>query len=47
MGKMMSPLFSAVLNLVLFILAGNENLHESLDEFEIRLDQNTGFHGNR
>ena len=22
-------------------------LHESLDEFEIRLDPNTGFHGNR
>ena len=22
-------------------------MHESLDEFEIRLDPNTGFHGNR
>ena len=27
--------------------AGNDNIHESLDEFEIRLDPNTGFHGNR
>ena len=25
----------------------NDNIHESLDEFEIRLDLNTGFHGNR
>ena len=47
MGKMMSPLFSAVLNLNLLILAGNDKIHESLDEFEIRLDPNTGFHGNR
>ena len=46
-GKMMSPLFSAVLNLILFILAGNDKIHESLDEFEIRLDPNTRFHGNR
>ena len=47
MGKMISPLFSAVLNLILFILAGNDNIHESLDEFEIRLDPNTAFSGNR
>ena len=47
MGKMMSPLFSAVLNLILFILAGNDNIHESLDEFKIRLYPNTGFHGSR
>ena len=47
MGKMMSPLFPAVLYLILFILAGNDNIHESLDEFEIRLDPTTGFHGNR
>ena len=40
-------LFSAFLNLILFILAGTDNIHESLDEFEIRLDPNTGFHGNR
>ena len=47
MGKTMSPLFSAVLDRILFILAGNDNIHESLDEFEIRLDANTGFHGNK
>ena len=47
MGKMMSPLFSVVLDRILFIFAGNDRIHESLDEFEIRLDPNTGFHGNR
>ena len=39
--------FSAVLDWILFILAGNDNIHESLDEFEIWLDLTTGFHGNR
>ena len=29
------------------MLAGNDNIHESLDEFEIWLDPTTGFHGNR
>ena len=43
----MSPLFSAVLYLILFILAGNDNNNGSLYEFEIRLDPNTGFNGNR
>ena len=47
MGKMMSPLFLGRLNLILFILAGNDNIHESLDEFGIWLHPNTGFHGNR
>ena len=47
MGKQCIHFFSAVLYLILFILAGNDNIHESLDEFEIRLDPNTGFHGNR
>ena len=37
---------SAVLDLILFILAGNNNIHESLDGFEICLDLTTGFHGN-
>ena len=36
----------AVLDLILFILAGNNNIHESLDGFEICLDLTTGFHGN-
>ena len=44
MGKTMSPLF---LDRILFILAGNDNIHESLDEFEIRPDPTAGFHGNR
>ena len=29
------------------MLAGNDNIHESLDEFDIRSDPTTGFHGNR
>ena len=29
------------------ILAGNDNIHKSLDEFEILLDPTTGFHDNR
>ena len=47
MRKQCLHFFSAVLDPILFILAGNDNIHESLDEFEIRLDPNTGFHGNR
>ena len=47
MGKTMSPLFSAFVDRILFILAGNDNIQESLDEFEIRPDPTTGFHGNR
>ena len=43
----MSQFFSAVLDRILFILAGNDNIHKSLDEFEIRPDPTTGFHGNR
>ena len=46
-GKTMSPFFSAVHDRILFILAGNYNIHVSLDEFEIRPDPTTGFHGNR
>ena len=47
MGKGCLHFFSAVLDQILFILAGNDNIHESLDEFEIWLDLTTGFHGNR
>ena len=43
----MSPLFSAVLDQILFIIAGNDNIHESLDEVEIWLVLTTGFQGNR
>ena len=45
----MYPLLMAVLDLILFILAGNDNnhnIHESLDGFDICLDLTTGFHGN-
>ena len=44
MGKTMSPPF---LDQILFILAGNDKIHESLDEFEIRPDPTAGFHDNR
>ena len=47
MGKRCLHFFSAVLDLILFILAGNDNIHKSLDEFEILLDPTTCFHGNR
>ena len=47
MGKQCLHFFSAVLDRILFILAGNDNIHESLDEFEIWLDPNTGFYSNR
>ena len=39
-----SPLF---LIGTLFIFAGNEGMYKILDEFEIRSDAITGFHGNR
>ena len=29
------------------MLAGNDNIHESLDEFDIRPDRNACFHVNR
>ena len=47
MGKGCLHFFSAVLDRILFILAGNDNIHESLDEVEIWLDLTTGFHSNR
>ena len=47
MGKRCLHFFSAVLDQIFFILAGNDNIHKSLDEFEILLDPTIGFHGNR
>ena len=41
MEKRVSPLFSTVSHRILFILAGNDDMHESLDEFEFRLDWTT------
>ena len=29
------------------MFAGNEDMHKSLDDFEIRPEATTGFHGNR
>ena len=46
MGKRCLDFYSAVLDLILFILAGNDNIHKSLDEFEILLESTTGCHGN-
>ena len=40
-------IFSAIFNWILFIFAGNEDMHKSLDEFEIRPDATSGFYGNR
>ena len=47
MRKQCLHFFSAVLDLILFILAGNDNIHESLDGFEICLGLTTGYRGNR
>ena len=35
MGKQGLQFFSAFLDRILFILTGNDNINESLDEFEI------------
>ena len=47
MRKQCLHFFLAVLDLILFILTCNDNIHESLVGFEICLDLTTGFHGNR
>ena len=47
MRKQCLHFFWAVLDLILFILAGNDNKNESLDGFEICLDLTTGFYGNK
>ena len=39
--------FSAVLDWIHFILADNDDIHESLIEFEIWPDPSTGSHSNR
>ena len=46
MGKRCLHFFLAVLDLIRFILAGNDIIHESLDGFVICIDLTTGFHGN-
>ena len=47
MGKRCHHIFSAIFDWILFIFPGNEDMHKSLNEFEIRPDATTGFHGNR
>ena len=47
MGKTVLPFFSGVLDWIHFIVAGNDDIHESLDEFEIWPDPTTGSHGNK
>ena len=42
MEKTVSPLFSAVFHPFLFILAGDDDMHGSLNEFEFRPDWTTG-----
>ena len=41
MGKWCLHFFSAVFHLIFFILVGNDDMHESSDEFEFRLDWTT------
>ena len=41
MEKTVSPLFLAVSHPILLILAGNDDMHESSDEFEFWLDWTT------
>ena len=43
MGKTTSSRFLSVFDRILFILAGNDNMHESLDEFEIWLDSTADY----
>ena len=46
-GKRCCLFFLAVFDRIHFILAGNDDIHKSLDEFESWPDPTTGFHGNR
>ena len=46
MEKMTSSYFLRYFSSDPFMLAGNEVMHKSLDEFEIRPDRTTSFHGN-
>ena len=46
-GKTASSLFLERFDQIHFILAGNDDIHKSLNDFEIWLDQTTRFHGNR
>ena len=43
MGKQRHHVFSNAFDQILFIFAGNEDMHESLDEFEICPDLTTDY----
>ena len=43
MGKTTSSRFLECIDWILFILAGNDDMHESLDEFEIWPDSTTDY----
>ena len=43
MGKRCHYVFSNGFDQILFILAGNDDMHESLDEFEIWPDSTTDY----
>ena len=43
MGKQCHHVFSNAFDWILFILTGNNDMHESLDEFEIWPDSNTDY----
>ena len=43
MGKRRHHVFSNAFDQILFILAGNDDMHESLDEFEIWPDSTTDY----
>ena len=43
MGKRRHHVFSNVFDRILFILAGNDDMHESLGEFEIWQDSTTDY----
>ena len=47
MEKRCCHFFSVIHDRIHFILAGNDDIHECLDEFEIWPDPTTGSHGNR
>ena len=46
-GKRCHHIFSSIFDWILFIFADNEDMHKSLNEFEIWPDATTGFHDNR
>ena len=41
MEKTMLPLFSAVFHPILLILAGNDDMHETSEAFEVQPESNT------